>query len=392
MKSIYLIFFSLFFLVGCGRNSTTIESLDAVGENHPNLTVAETPIEVGAEEQFYAIANFDDDHWENISAETTWETNTLCPTDSSPGTAATAATVSATGLVTGVHSGLVYVVARARGFIGCFPLTVNGAALVSIDVTPEDPSQPAGISQAFTATGHYADGTTADITNTVVWGSSNGLIASISNVVGTKGVATGLTPGVVNITATRGSISGSTTFTVTAAIITSLDVTPTSASVWLGSTQQFTAIATYSDGTTVDVSATATWDSSNAGVATISASGLASTVSTGSATMSATYDGMSDSSDLTVIPVPLVSISVTPKNATIAKNGTRQYTATGTYADNSTADITTSVTWTTNSAATATISNAGGTQGLATGVAIGFVRFTARLGSVSGSTNATVTP
>ena len=57
----------------------------------------------------------------------------------------------------------------------------------------------------------------------------------------------------------------------------------------VGATSQFTAIATLSGGATEDVSSSATWSSSNTAVATVSASGLVTSVRSGTAVISATF-------------------------------------------------------------------------------------------------------
>jgi hypothetical protein len=63
----------------------------------------------------------------------------------------------------------------------------------------------------YTATGHFSDNTTQDITKSVTWSSSDTSVATISNQLGSKGLATtdGVT-GTTVITATLGNISGST--------------------------------------------------------------------------------------------------------------------------------------------------------------------------------------
>jgi hypothetical protein len=93
-------------------------------------------------------------------------------------------------------------------------------------------------------------------------------------------------------------------------------------------------------------------------------------------------------------PALLVSITVSPAVASVAQDGTQQFTATGTYSDLSTKNLTNSVTWSTSSASTATISNASGSQGLATGIGTGVATITAKDTSalLSGTAALTVTP
>ncbi len=88
--------------------------------------------------------------------------------------------------------------------------------LSSITVTPANPTIAPGLTQQFTATGHYSDGSTQDITMTAIWSSSTTSVAVISNATGSNGLATAVAAGSSTITATSGSIPGSTTLTVNA--------------------------------------------------------------------------------------------------------------------------------------------------------------------------------
>ena len=100
---------------------------------------------------------------------------------------------------------------------------------------------------------------------------------------------------------------------------------------------------------------------------------------------------VSGNTTLTVTAATLTSIAVTPTNPSIANGTTRQFTATGTFSDSTTQDLTTQVTWSSSATGVATISNAGGSQGLASSVAVGSTTITATLGLVSGNTTLTVT-
>ena len=90
-----------------------------------------------------------------------------------------------------------------------------------------------------------------------------------------------------------------------AAKLISIAVTPANLSLDSGKTAQFTAIGTYSDNTTEDVTASVTWSSSNTAVATISnttgSNGLATTLITGTTTITASLGGTSGSALLTVL-------------------------------------------------------------------------------------------
>lgn len=391
MPLLSTILFFVLALVGCGQKSKTLTSLELVGEV-PHVAGITHSLAIGASETFKAVGVFDDNHWEDKSTAVTWSTNLECPTEEGGGASAeNYATITAEGIVTGVTPGTIFVVAILDASIGCYELTISGSPLVSIDVTPTNPSIAAGTNQQFTATGTYEDGSTADITSSVTWSTSSAAIATVSNAVATKGRAAGLAAGVATITATSGSLSGNTDLTVTNATLLSIAVTPTNPSVPLGLTKQFTATGTYSNGTTQDLTNAVVWNSSDATKATIDGGGLATTVAVGATTITATSGALSGTSTLTVTAVALLSLAITPANPSIALGLNKQFTATGTYSDGSTQDLTTTVVWASVDTSVATISNAGGSNGLAHSVAVGTTVISAASGSIAITTTLTVT-
>ena len=117
--------------------------------------------------------------------------------------------------------------------------------------------------------------------------------------------------------------------------LTSITVTPTNHSILTGASQQFTAIGTYSDDSTKNLTSQATWISSNTLVATINAGGLATGVTTGTTTISASLTGVTGNTVLTIQPAPLaITTASLPSgimdaaySATlIANGGTSPYT------------------------------------------------------------------
>ena len=123
-----------------------------------------------------------------------------------------------------------------------------------------------------------------------------------------SGLATaGASAGSTTISATLSGVTGSTTLTVQAApapTLTSIAVTPANPTIQTGTTQQFAAEGTYSDNSKQIITNLVAWASSNAAVATITTppngSGLATGVSAGSPTISATLSGVTGSTVLTV--------------------------------------------------------------------------------------------
>ncbi|PYY16601.1 MAG: hypothetical protein DMG61_04045 [Acidobacteria bacterium] len=187
-------------------------------------------------------------------------------------------------------------------------LTVTAAALQSIAISAPKTSIAKGTSVQFTATGTFSDGSTQNLTNTATWASSSQSSINIS----TAGLATGAAIGSSNITATQNGI-GSNLFalTVTAATLQSIAISAGSSSIAKGTSVQFTATGTFSDGSSQNLTNSATWTSSSPTAVNISTSGLATGVATGSSNITAVQSGItSNIFALAVTAATLQSINV----------------------------------------------------------------------------------
>jgi len=264
--------------------------------------------------------------------------------------------------------------------------TNTGACVsrVAIAVTPANQSIAAGTTRQFTATMTYSDTSTGDVTALAAWASSNTAVATVDP--GSPGLATGVAQGMSTISATFAGLAGGTQLTVTIATLTSIQVTPGTATNAVGTTRQFTAQGTYTDNSTQDLTASATWASSATAVATIAPGGLATAIALGPTTITATVGTISGNAALTVTTAVLVSINVTPANATIATLTTQLFTATGTYTDNTTQNVTSQATWASSDPAIAILN---GTT--ATGLSAGTTNISATVGAVVGTTPLHVT-
>lgn len=177
--------------------------------------------------------------------------------------------------------------------------------------------------------------------------------------------------------------------------ITALQIAPSNASVSPGVTQQYTAMATYGNNTTADVTSQVTWSTTLPSVATISSGGLLTAGALGTATVKAQSGSVIASTGVTVTQLQVTSIAISPANgATLslstAGQNTVQFTATATYQNGTTANVTSVATWTSIPSSVATISNTSPTNGLVTAVATGNATVTASTGGIT-SVSATVT-
>lgn len=170
--------------------------------------------------------------------------------------------------------------------------------------------------------------------------------------------------------------------------LTQVSLGPQSPTLAKGTNLQMTATAVYNDGRTQDVTASVTWQTSNAAVIKVDTHGSLSAMGVGSAQVSAQYQGITRTDSVTVGPAAVVSIAVTPNSSSLPVGVSEQLTATGTFTDQSTQDLTQAASWTSSGPSVAPV-NATGT---ATAQAIGSVTVSAAVGSTSGSASVTVSP
>jgi len=187
-----------------------------------------------------------------------------------------------------------------------------------------------------------------------------------------------------------GSGGGEVTEHWAPAHVVSILVTPVTASVPVTGNQQFKAVATYSDGTSIDVTASSAWSSGTPVNASVNAtSGLATgNVAGTSSVITATFDSLSGSGTLNVTDATSVSFMVTPKLASIPVTGTQQYTAIETFSDATTQDRTAASTWTAVDlvpVSTTPVATIVATTGRATGVNPGTSTITAAYGVYTGT-------
>src|SRR5207302_10204921 len=117
------------------------------------------------------------------------------------------------------------------------------------------------------------------------------------------GLVRGIVAGSATITATSEGQSGTSAITVVHMPVATVTVAPATASVQVGLTVQLTATTKDANGNTL-TGRTVTWSSGNTGVATVSSSGLVTGVAAGSATITATSEGQSGTSAITVTAAP----------------------------------------------------------------------------------------
>jgi hypothetical protein len=250
----------------------------------------------------------------------------------------TGGTITAGGLYTaGSAAGGFQVVATAAGGAAdTSAVTIAAATITAITLTPASVSVGVGNTQQFTASATLSNGGTQN-NPSVTYSVTGGTITS-------GGLYTaGGTAGSFQIIATAtGGAADTSAVTITAATITAIVVTPGSASVGVGNTQQFTASATLSNGGT-QANPSVTWSATGG---TISTSGAYTAGATaGSFRVIATQQGgtLADSSAVTVTvtaPPTLTQVILTPATVTLATGATQQFAVSGRMSDGSSSTVT----------------------------------------------------
>ena len=268
---------------------------------------------------------------------------------------------------------------------------MTAAVLESIVVTPAEETVAKGIAVQYKAMGYYSDSSSQDLTLVATWQSSNTAIATID----ASGLANTIGIGTTTITANFDGKTGTATLNVTAATITSIQVTPADVSVPKGTTGTYTAIAYFTDSTSEDITLQATWQSADINIVSIVTSGdtagYAEALNIGNTTITAVYDGVtSNIANVEVTAAVLESIVVTPADLTVTVLSTIGYLAEGHYSDSTIVDITLDVTWASSNTSTATIEATGDLIGVTTAWEEGVTTISATLDGITGNTNLTV--
>lgn len=354
-------------------SGTTLATTTAVTLSSITVTPASAAVAIGQTQAFSASGIYSDGSSTDLTNSVIWSSGNT-----------SLVTINRLGIATGVansNGSPVTITATSAAVTGPASLSVTAATLVSIDITPDDQSVPRGAQYPLMLTGSYSDNTTQTITN-ATWSSSNPTLASVDSITGNVTGLASSNGSPVTITASAGGMTNTTSVYVTSAVIKSLTLTPATASIARGTSQQFGVNAIFSDGTIQPLSDGLSWSSSVPSTAGIDASGLATGISQGQTVISVSYASLTASAALVVTSATPTSIVVTPSLPGIGINGNVLFTATGVFTDGSTQDLTAQVAWSSSDANIALISAAG----LATGLRSGTSTISAAYQGLSGST------
>ncbi|HEX8652981.1 MAG TPA: lamin tail domain-containing protein [Pyrinomonadaceae bacterium] len=180
-------------------------------------------------------------------------------------------------------------------------------AITRIEVLPASATLNVGGTKTFTARAFSnANGPEVEVQNvSFIWDSSDPTKAMVAPTTGATTTVKATGGGSVTIRARAGGEQGTAALHINFPTITRVTVTPASASIPLGGTQQFTAHAFDANNNEI-TGVTFTWTSSNVNVATVDQNGLATAQGLGTTTIKATVQGVSGTATLRVIAPQVV--------------------------------------------------------------------------------------
>lgn len=375
---------------GQANTSATVERLE--------VNPVDSQAAKGTTVPFKAVAILSNGTSRDVTQEVAW---------SSSDTAVATMDAATRGLARAVAEGTADITASHEGKSASGKLTVTSAVVTGFQITPVNPSLPKGTQLQLQLTTTLSDGTTQDLTAQAEWSSSQAAIAFVSNAPDSKGELDGLAKGTAVITATAMGRSATANVTVRDAAPTAIKITPVAPELAVGGELRFVAMATYSDGSRVDVtySQHVEWSSSDTSVATVSNvngasvqssdKGRAVALKEGSTTISVRVPGLTltDSTVLSVVPLALTAIEVTPLDPSAGKGSTLMFKAYAKYNDGSRVDVTehSGTVWSSSDADVAPVSNVEGKRGEVKALEKGEAEIQAVHAGMTGSSQLTVT-
>jgi uncharacterized protein YjdB len=265
---------------------------------------------------------------------------------------ASVAAVSQTGMVTGRAVGTTQVAASVNGVSAVASVTVSPVPVGSIAIVPSSATVTTGQTVALAPAVKDANGLVVT-DRAIVWSSNDDRIATVS----TAGVVRGVAAGPAVISATSEGVTGTAAITVVNVAVASVAVLPTSANLQRGATAVLTATVKDVTGS-VATDRQVTWSTSNASVAGVSSTGVVTGNAIGTATITASSGGKSGNAAISVVPIPVGSVTVDPTTADLMVGQTIAITPTVRDA-NGTVVTDRLVTWSSGNTAVATVSSAG---------------------------------
>ena len=282
--------------------------------------------------------------------------------------------VDATGLVTAVGAGEAEITATSSGVTGRAVVRVVAPVPTTVAVTPDTMGLTAlGQSAQFAA--EVRDQAGRVMTDaSVSWTSGDTAVA----VVDSTGSVTAIGNGTATITAVAGEVSGTAAITVDQAV-SAVAVSPAADTLLAADTLRLTAEATDATGHAVEEAEFA-WESGDAAIAAVDATGLVTAVGAGEAEITATSSGVTGRAALSVVAPAPTTVAVTPDTVALTALGHSAQFAAEVRDQSGRVMTDAAVSWTSGDTAVAVVDSTGSVTAVGNGTAT----ITAVAGEASG--------
>jgi len=295
------------------------------------------------------------------------------------------ASVDQNGNVIALSPGNIVIAADADGVIGNSSVTVTNIPIGSCALSPA--SQKITVTQQAQPTVTLRDTANNALPlagRSLNWISSNEVVATVSS----TGVITARKAGTATITASSveyPNVSCNSAFEAVDPRIVSATITPRNGSLRINIPRQLSVALADSVGGAIGSGRVVTWSSSTPAIASVSATGLVTGLSLGTARIVVNAEGAKDSVSFTVTKVPVAAVRLSPLSSSVVQGGTVQITPT---VEDSTGVIVSDrvIEWSSSDPTKASVSG----TGLVTSISPGTVTITAISETKQGTANVTV--
>jgi hypothetical protein len=338
MIKIISLIFMMFFLSACADESSSSSNLfsppiaESTTSNEPtlvsiNLYASSTSLQVGTDVDLYAYGVYSNGTQANI-------TSTVSFTSSDE-----LLLVLTGNNASAISAGFVQVTASYEDVSKSITLISFSSNLVGLELNYNSLTLTNNGVANLIVYGLYDNNQTQVHTTSATLSSQNTGVATIDS----NGNIHATGAGSTTIDVSFNGFNTSLNLEVSSATIDSIQVTPALGSKPVGLNQEFIATANLSDGSTLDITNSVDWSSSDTSKLSINSQGVAQLLSAGSVEVSADLDGLSSTVSFTVLAKTLDSISLVIPNPSIAVDVLTDVTCLAHYSDGSSEDISSEV-------------------------------------------------
>jgi trimeric autotransporter adhesin len=307
--------------------------------------------------------------------------------------AAVSNVVGQQGRLSTVSEGQTTVRAGYLGLTTSSAFEVTKATLTSIIVAPPVAMLNVAMRRQMQATAVFSDRTQQDVSLIGLWRSSDPKVATVSNDPGTRGQVVAVASGKAQVTIDFAGTEASATVVVQAPVtLVSVAITPANPTAMVtGPPVELSLVASYSDGTTRNLTGNANWVSMNPMVARVMG-GRVTCTSGGSVVISAGAMGQTATTTLSCVAVTLVSLYLVPGDTAIPKGMALQYYVFAHPASGMDSNVTSMATWSSSDLNVATVQNTGLQRGVVKTIGEGKTAISATYQGMTATATLTVTP